>query len=86
VEYDFITAFIYGLATKKNTEKVIQAMQAIHPSKNRLEGGVEIRCEWEDIPTGFKRAGLDLTGAQEEIKKKKRTLNPRTQLETGFAA
>lgn len=86
MEYDFISAFIAGLANKKHTEKVIQALRAVHPAKNRLEGGVEIMCGWEDVAAGFKRAGLDVMGAKEEIKRKKRTLNPRTQLETGFSA
>ncbi|CZR51194.1 uncharacterized protein PAC_01069 [Phialocephala subalpina] len=86
MEYDFISAFISGLQNKKHAEKVIQALRAVHPAKNRMDGGVEIMCGWEDVAAGFKRAGLDVEGAKEEIKRKKRTLNPRTQLETGFSA
>lgn len=85
IEYDFISAFIAGLANKKAGDKVIQALRAVHPARNKLDGGVEVMCGWEDIEAGFKRAGLDVTGAKEEIKRKKRTLNVRTQLETGFS-
>lgn len=86
MEYDFISAFIAGLQNKKQGEKVIQALRAVHPAKNKLDGGLEVMCGWEDVAAGFKRAGLDVLGAKEEIKRKKRTLNPRTQLETGFSA
>ncbi|KAE8441349.1 hypothetical protein EG329_005498 [Mollisiaceae sp. DMI_Dod_QoI] len=86
MEYDFISAFIAGLANKKSGDKVIAALRAVHPARNKLNGGVEIMCGWEDVAPGFKRAGLDVTGAKEEIKRKKRTLNPRTQLETGLPA
>lgn len=86
MEYDFITAFISGFETKKTGTRLLQALQAVHPARNKLDGGIEIMCSWEDIPDGIRGAGLDITGAKEEIKKKKRTLNVRTQLETGFAS
>ncbi|KUJ22849.1 uncharacterized protein LY89DRAFT_728959 [Mollisia scopiformis] len=84
IEYDFIAAFLSGLENKKTADKVIQALMALHPARGTLDGGIKLMCGWEDVAVGFKRAGFDVTGAKEEIKRKKRTLNPRTQLETGF--
>lgn len=90
MEVTFIAAFIKGITSESARDRLVDELRQSHPSINKKDGRIEILCEWGDVLEGMKRAGLlDGRGGKDKhnevyLSKKKRLLDPRSQVETGF--
>ena len=76
IEYEFVHAFISGLATKGARGKVTQALTAVHRVRNRLDGGVTIMCAWEEVAAGLKRAGSRYHWSERRDQKEEEDVEP----------
>ncbi len=88
LEIDFITNFIKGINETKNRQKLLDDLSQIHPSKRKMNGFVEILCDWDELLEGIKRVGMWDTNSEKESKKRKRILagrgEPRGMVETSL--
>lgn len=54
----FVNTFIAGLSAEKDKKALIAVLMELHVSVRMKDGGVEIRCWWDDVEEGMVKAGL----------------------------
>ncbi|PBP22874.1 hypothetical protein BUE80_DR006256, partial [Diplocarpon rosae] len=59
-DHAFVAAFIKGIQTKTDAEKLVNSLQQVCLTRINIDGTTEVLCWWDEILEGLQNAGMDV--------------------------